>query len=132
MKRKIANTIDDYVAHFPKDVQQHLKQLRLTIRKAAPDAEEKISYAIPTFTLGRNLVHFAAFKRHIGFYPGAAAITAFQQELSAYKGAKGSVQFPLDEPLPLALVSRIVKFRVKQENARLRIVNQRKHGARER
>ena len=130
MKRKIADTIDDYVAHFPKGVQQRLKQLRATIRKAAPDAREKISYAIPTFTLGRNLVHFAAYERHIGFYPGAAGIAAFQQELSVYKSAKGSVQFPLNEPLPLALVTRIVKFRVEQESARAKKVRRRTPGSR--
>ena len=89
--------------------------MRLTIKKAAPKAKEAISYGIPAFALNGNLVWFAAFKNHIGFYPGAAAIATFTNELSAYKGAKGSVQFPLDEPLPLALVSWIVKFRVKQK-----------------
>jgi len=86
--------------------------MRQTIQKAAPSATEAISYQIPTFKLSGNLVHFAAFKKHIGFYPGAAGIAAFQDELVGYKSAKGSVQFPLDKPLPLALVSKIVKFRV--------------------
>jgi len=114
MRKKPEDTIDAYVARFPKDVQQRLEQMRLTIRKAAPKATETISYRIPAFRSDGILVWFAAFKRHIGFYPGAAAIAGFQKELSAYKGAKGSVQFPFDAPLPLALVRRIVKFRVKQ------------------
>ena len=114
MKKKPSEDIDDYVDRFPKDVQQLLEKMRLTIRKAAPKAEETISYGIPAFTLNGSLVWFAAFKNHIGFYPGSSAVIAFKKELSAYKGAKGSVQVPFDEPLPLALVSRIVKFRVKQ------------------
>jgi len=114
MNKKIPKDIDDYVGDFPKEVQQLLEKMRLTIKKAAPGAREKISYGMPTFALDGNLVCFAAYKRHIGFYPGAAAIAAFKKDLSGYKWAKGSVQFPLDEPLPLALVSRIVKFRVKQ------------------
>jgi uncharacterized protein YdhG (YjbR/CyaY superfamily) len=114
MKKKPPGNIDDYVDRFPKKVQQLLEKMRLTIRKAAPKAEETISYGIPAFTLNGSLVWFAAFKNHIGFYPGSSAVIAFKKELSAYEGAKGSVQFPFDEPLPLALVSRIVKFRVKQ------------------
>ena len=114
MNKKIPKNIDDYAGRFPQEVQQLLKKMRLTIRKAAPKAKEAISYGIPTFTLDGNLVHFAAFKSHIGFFPSSSAIAAFRKELSAYKGAKGSVQFPYDRPLPLALVSRIVKFRVKQ------------------
>jgi uncharacterized protein YdhG (YjbR/CyaY superfamily) len=115
MEEALAKTIDEYVHRQPQEVQRLLQQMRLTIRKAAPGAGEKIGYGIPTFTLNGNLVHFAAFRRHIGFYPGAAAIAAFSKELAKYKSAKGSVQFPLDEPLPLALVRRIVKFRVKQQ-----------------
>lgn len=114
MNKTTPKNIDDYVERFPKDVQQLLTKMRLTIRKAAPRAQETINYGIPTFTLNGNLVHFAGYKNHIGFYPGASGIRAFKKELSAYKGATGSVQFPIDEPLPLALVSRIVKFRVKQ------------------
>ena len=114
MKGKTPSDIDDYVDRFPQEVRRLLTQMRLTIRKTAPGAKEKISYGIPAFTLEGTLVWFAAHKSHIGFYPGAAAITAFKKELSAYKGAKGSVQFPFDQPLPLALVSRLVKFRVKQ------------------
>lgn len=94
--------------------------MRLTIKKAAPQAKEKISYGIPAFTLNGMLVWFAAFKNHIGFYPRTSAIVAFKKELSAYKRAKGSVQFPFDQPLPLPLISRMVKFRVKENLAKLK------------
>jgi uncharacterized protein YdhG (YjbR/CyaY superfamily) len=104
--------IDEYIAGFPKDVQKILEKIRMTIREAASDAEEVIKYQIPTFTLKGNLVHFAAFKKHIGFYPAPRGIEEFKDELSVYKGAKGSVQFPLGEPVPYDLISRIVKFRV--------------------
>jgi uncharacterized protein YdhG (YjbR/CyaY superfamily) len=104
-------TIDEYIATFPEEIQVKLQALRETIRAAVPEADERISYRMPTFALHGNLVHFAAFARHIGFYPAPRGIEAFQQELSRYKGAKGSVQFPLDEPLPLDLISRIVAFR---------------------
>ena len=107
-------TIDEYIAAFPPDVRAILEKIRATIRKAAPDAEETISYQMPTFTLKGNLVHFAAFKAHIGFYPTPTGTAKFQKELSVYKGAKGSVRFPLDQPIPYALISRIVKFRVKE------------------
>ena len=111
-KRVAPASIDEYIAACPKDVQKMLKDLRKTIKAAAPDATEKISYQIPTFYLKGNLVHFAAFKDHISFFPTPSGIEAFKKELSVYKGAKGTVQFPLDKPLPLKLVSRIVKFRV--------------------
>jgi uncharacterized protein YdhG (YjbR/CyaY superfamily) len=111
------NPIDEYIAGFPPDVQKLLKEMQATIQEAAPDAQEKISYRMPTFYLNGNLVHFAAFKNHIGFYPAPRGIEAFAQELAAYKGAKGSVQFPLDQPLPLDLVRRIVEFRA-AENRR--------------
>ena len=104
-------SIDEYIAAFPPAVQKLLQDMRATIRQAAPDAQEKISYQMPTFYLNGNLAHFAAFKHHIGFYPAPRGIEAFAQELAAYKGAKGSVQFPLDQPLPLDLVRRIVEFR---------------------
>lgn len=106
--------IDEYIAGFPPDVQEILQQIRATIRKAAPDAEEAIKYQIPTFVLNGNLVHFGAFKKHIGFYPTPSGIEAFKEQLSTYEGAKGSVQFPFDKPMPLALISKIVKFRVKE------------------
>ncbi len=107
--------IDEYIAGFPEEVQEILEKLRVTIREAAPEAEEAIKYRMPTFTLKGNLVHFAAFKKHIGFYPAPRGIEEFKDELSAYKGAKGSVQFPLGEPIPFELVSRIVKFRVRNQ-----------------
>lgn len=114
MTNNKASTIDEYIAMFPPAIQELLQTMRTAIHKAAPKAEETISYQIPTFTLHGNLVHFAAFKHHIGFYPGADGIASFSEELSAYKGAKGSVQFPLDKPLPIALVTKIVKFRVQK------------------
>jgi len=107
-------SIDEYIATFPETIQERLREMRATIKAAAPDATEKISYQMPTFFLKGNLVHFAAFKSHIGFYPTPQGIEAFKDELSIYEGAKGSVQFPLDRPLPLELVSRIVKFRVSE------------------
>ena len=111
-------TIDEYIADFPADVQKILQEVRTTIKKAAPDAQEKISYAMPTFTLKGNLIHFAAFKNHIGLYPTPNGIEEFKEELSAYKGAKGSVQFPIDKPMPLDLITRIVKFRVNKSLAK--------------
>ena len=114
IKNNQVQNIDEYIAGFPKQVQEILEKLRNTIRKAAPGSEETINYAIPTFTLKGNLVHFAAFKNHIGFYPAPSGIEAFKKELSVYEGAKGSVQFPIDKPLPLGLVTKIVKFRVKE------------------
>lgn len=106
--------IDSYIAGFPQDVQVILQELRAVIKQAAPQAEEAISYQIPTFRLKGNLVHFAAFKNHIGFYPTSSGIEKFKNELSAYKLARGTVRFPLDRPLPLGLISKIVKFRVKE------------------
>lgn len=108
------NSIDEYIGTFPQEIQTLLEQVRTTIRQAAPEAEEAIKYAMPTFVLNGNLVHFAAFKHHIGFYPVPSGIEAFKKELSVYKGAKGSVQFPLDQPMPLELISKIVKFRVNE------------------
>lgn len=109
-------TIDSYIAAFPEDVQAILQQIRRTIHEAAPEATEAISYQMPTFRLYGNLVHFAAFKNHIGFYPVPSGIEAFQEELAAYKQGKGSVQFPLDKPMPYDLITRIVQYRV-AENA---------------
>lgn len=106
--------IDEYIKLFPEDVQAILEELRQTIRDAAPEAKEIISYQMPTFRLNGNLVHFAAYKKHIGFYPAPSGIEAFKDKLSAYKGAKGSVQFPIDQPLPLKLVREIVAYRVKE------------------
>ena len=114
MTKKTLRNFDAYLERFPKNVQRLLQKMRLTIKKAAPQAKETLSYGIPAFTLNGLLVWFAAHKNHIGFYPRASAIAAFKKELSAYNGAKGSVQFPFDKPLPLALISRIVKYRMKQ------------------
>ena len=115
-------TIDEYIAGFPQDVQEILQKIRATIREAAPDAEEKIAYQIPTFFLKGNLVHFAAFKKHIGFYPAPTGIEEFKEELSVYGWAKGTVKFPLDKPIPYDLIRRIVRFRVKEnlEKAKLK------------
>ena len=110
----LINSIDEYIGTFPQEIQILLEQVRVTIKQAAPEAEEAIKYAMPTFVLNGNLVHFAAFKNHIGFYPVPSGIEAFKKELSVYKGAKGSVQFPLDKPMPLKLISEIVKFRVNE------------------
>jgi uncharacterized protein YdhG (YjbR/CyaY superfamily) len=113
----IPATIDDYIAGFPEHVQALLQEVRRVIREAAPQAEEAIKYRIPTFIQGGNLVHFAAFEKHIGFYPTPSGIEQFQESLSAYKKAKGSVQFPLDAPIPYDLIRQIVRFRV-VENCR--------------
>lgn len=108
-------TIDEYIAGFPEDIREILEKVRETIRQAAPDATEKISYQMPTFYLNGNLVHFAAFKKHIGLYPAPSGVEAFQKELAPYVKAKGSIQFPLDKPIPYDLIARITAFRV-QEN----------------
>ncbi len=121
---KPVTSIDEYLAGFPKHIQKILGQVRAAIKKAAPGAEEKISYAIPTFTLnGKNLVHFAAFKNHIGFYPAPTGSEAFKKELSVYKTGKGSVQFPLDQPMPLTLVTKIVAYRVKETITKTSVKN---------
>ena len=116
--KKQFNTIDEYIETFPQDVQDILEQLRQTIQQAAPEAEEAISYQMPTFKLHGNLVHFAAFKHHIGFYPTPSPIEAFAEELSPYKVSKGAIQFPKDQPLPLDLISRIVQHRVRENLAK--------------
>lgn len=112
IKKEKVISIDEYIQQFPKDVQEKLNRLRSVIQEAAPEATEKISYQMPTFYLHGNLVHFAAYKQHIGFYPAPSGIEAFKEELSEYKNAKGSVQFPLTKPLPYDLVKRIVEYRV--------------------
>jgi uncharacterized protein YdhG (YjbR/CyaY superfamily) len=106
--------MDEYIAGFPSDVQAILEKIRMTIRKAAPAAEETIKYQIPTFTLKGNLVHFAAYKTHIGFYPAPTGIEKFKKELSIYGSGKGTLKFPLDKPVPFDLISKIVRFRVKE------------------
>jgi uncharacterized protein YdhG (YjbR/CyaY superfamily) len=117
-RKKGFSSIDDYIRTFPKEVRGILNGLRATIRAVAPDAGETISYGIPTFVLNGNLVHFAAYKKHIGFYPTSSGIRAFKKELSIYKTSTGTVQFPIGKPLPLALIGRIVAFRVKENNKR--------------
>jgi uncharacterized protein YdhG (YjbR/CyaY superfamily) len=109
-----ASDIDAYINGFDKNIQKLLQQLRATIRQAAPAAEEAMKYGIPTFTLNGNLIHFGAYKNHIGLYPAPSGIKAFKKELSSYEGSKGTIRFPLDKPLPFDLVSKIVKFRVEE------------------
>ena len=105
-------SIDEYIAIFPEEIQKILEELRATIKAAAPEAEEKISYQMPAFTQKGILVYFAAWKNHIGFYPTSSGTQAFMQELSVYESSKGSIKFPLDKPLPLDLISNIVRFRI--------------------
>jgi uncharacterized protein YdhG (YjbR/CyaY superfamily) len=112
-KNKI-QTIDEYIRAFPKDIQKILEKIRQAIKEAAPGAEETISYQIPTFKFHGNLVHFAAFKNHIGLYPTPGSLEKFKKEFSVYKTSKGSVQFPIDKPIPLRLIQKIVRYRVKE------------------
>ncbi|MCC6281555.1 MAG: DUF1801 domain-containing protein [Saprospiraceae bacterium] len=114
MMQNAPTTIDAYIAEYPKDIQEKLEQMRTTIQQAAPEAIEAMKYAIPTFVLHGNLVHFAAFTHHIGFYATPTANEAFAKDLAPYKMGKGSIQFPIDEPLPLELVKKIVLYRVRQ------------------
>ena len=110
-----AKTIDEFISQYPPDIQTILQKIRTTIQKSAPGAEEAMAYGIPTFKLnGKNLVHFSAFKEHIGFYPTPSGIAKFKKELSAYEWAKGSVKFPLDRSIPYALIGKITQFRVKE------------------
>jgi uncharacterized protein YdhG (YjbR/CyaY superfamily) len=111
-------SIDEYIATFPPEIQKLLQTMRETIRAEAPEATERISYQMPTFYQHGNLVHFAALKRHIGFYPTSSGVAAFERELRAYASTKGAVQFPLDQPLPLDLVRRITRFRVRENQER--------------
>ena len=115
MDKTQVNDIDQYISGFSSEIQAILQEIRATIKKAAPEAQEAISYQMPTFKLNGNLIHFAAFKNHIGVYPAPTGIEQFRKELSVYKGGKGSVQFPFSLPMPYDLISRIVKYRV-QEN----------------
>ncbi len=111
-------TIEQYISGFPEEIQKILELVRATIRNAAPGATEAIKYAMPTFVLHGNLVHFAAFKNHIGFYPVPTGIEAFKKELSVYKQGKGSIQFPIDKPMPLDLIAKITRFRVEENMAK--------------
>ncbi len=120
MDAKVAppQNIDEYIENFSAEIQKILQEIRLTIAKAAPEASEKISYGMPTFALEGNLVHFAAFKNHIGFYSTPSGTTQFQQEILGYKHAKGSIQFPISKPMPFDLIAQIVKFRVEENLAK--------------
>ena len=111
-KKNKIESVDDYIKGFPPNVQKILQEIRLAIKKVVPKAEEAISYQIPTFRLNGNLVHFAAFKNHIGLYPGSKAINDFKKELALYKSSKGAIQFPIDKPIPLSLIKKIVNYRV--------------------
>lgn len=113
-------TIDEYISSFPKSVQDVLEKLREAIRESAPEADETISYGMPAFKFNGNLVYFAAYKDHVGFYPTSSGISAFEKELSQYKIAKGTVRFPIDEPIPFDMVKRIVKFRVEENKAKIK------------
>ncbi len=122
----IPATIDEYIAAAPKDVQAILKKIRATIHKAAPDAGETIKYRLATFTLNGNLVHFGAFQHHIGFYPTPSGTATFKKELAPYTFAKGSIQFPLDKPIPYGLIAKIVKFRVAENKAKSETISKKK------
>jgi uncharacterized protein YdhG (YjbR/CyaY superfamily) len=112
--KKGYSSIDEYIRSFPEHIQKKLEEIRNVIKELVPEAQEKISYQIPAFSLNGNLVWFAGYAKHIGFYPGASGIKAFKSELSKYKYAKGSVQFPIEEPLPIELIKKIVNFKVEE------------------
>lgn len=119
ISRRQFKTTDEYIAQFPENVRTILEELRLAIKESAPEAQETMSYGIPTFDLnGRHLVHFAAYKNHVGFYPTSSGIEAFKRELSSFRTSKGTVQFPLNKPIPLDLVKKIVKYRARQNASR--------------
>lgn len=118
MKAKVAKNIDEYIADFPDDVQKSLEKVRAAIKKAAPRADEAIKYQIPTFVLNGNLISFAGYKNHIGLYPGSKPIEEFEDELVGYTTSKGTVQFPLDKPMPVGLINRITKFCVQRNLAK--------------
>jgi len=119
MKSTEPTNIDEYIAGFPQSVQETLHKLRAIVREAAPDAEEALKYRIPTFVQHENLVHFAAFENHVGFYPTPSAIETFKNELKGYKSAKGSVQFPHEQPVPFALIKKMVQFRVDEIQSKM-------------
>jgi uncharacterized protein YdhG (YjbR/CyaY superfamily) len=125
-KRSGFASIDEYIATFPEATQKILQAIRATIKAAAPEAKEKISYQMPTFDLKGNLVHFAAFKNHIGFYPTPSGTEAFKDEIAKYQAGKGSIRFPLDEPMPLDLITRIVKLRVAENLQKAKIKSRKK------
>ena len=112
--KKVTSTIDEHIAQFPEDIQKKLQQIRELVKSLAPGATETIAYGIPTFRLNGNLVYFAGYAQHIGFYPGSEAIEVFKQDLAGYKTSKGTIQFPLDQPLPLELIRKITLYRVQK------------------
>ncbi len=116
--KKIHKRVDDYIADFPSEVQKTLRTIRATVRKAAPKAEESISYGMPAYKLDGPLVYFAAYKNHIGFYPTSSGVREFKSHLSKYKTSKGAIQFPIDQPAPIGLITKIVKCRVKENLAK--------------
>ena len=120
---KTVVTVDDYITTYPKEVQAVLQKLRQTIKTAAPQATETIGYGIPTYKLNGNLVHFGAYKNHIGFYPAPRGIEVFKKELEPYEGGKGTIKFPLDKPIPYDLITKIVKFRVKENVGKKKSIN---------
>jgi len=122
-KRGIAKGIDEYIKGFPPEVQNRLKRIRKTIKEVAPDAEEKISYGMPTFTLKGNLVHFAGYKNHIGFYPTPSGIEKFKDEISVYEWSKGAVKFPHDKPVPFDLIRKVLVFRVEENLEKSKLKN---------
>jgi len=119
MEQNIPKSIDEYILQYPQEIQEILKTLRKVIKESAPNADEKISYRMPTFVLNGNLVHFAAYKNHIGFYPTSSGINTFQHELSGYKTSKGAVQFPIGKPIPYEIISQIVKFRAAENQSKV-------------
>ncbi len=119
-RQKPPQDIDEYIGRFPTEVREILERIRTTIQTTAPDAAETIKYGMPTFTLEGNLVHFAAFKKHIGFFPPTRGDAEFQKEASVYEGEKGNLKFPLDAPIPYGLIGKAVKFRVKENRERAR------------
>ncbi len=114
MDKSSPKGIDEYIEKYPKNIQVILQKIRVTINRAAPDAKEVISYQIPTFKLGGNLVHFAAFTEHISFFPTSSGVAKFKKELEGYETSKGTIRFPLEKPIPYGLISKITKFRVKE------------------
>ncbi|MBS4199181.1 DUF1801 domain-containing protein [Bacillus sp. FJAT-49732] len=121
MDKNAINTIDEYILQFPLETQEILNKIRNVIKEVAPEAEEKISYQMPAFSLHGNLVYFGAWKNHIGFYPTSSGINAFINEISEYKGTKGSIHFPLKKPIPYELISKIVKFRVAENTKKANV-----------
>jgi uncharacterized protein YdhG (YjbR/CyaY superfamily) len=117
-KKTSIGTVDKYIEQFPKEVQKTLRKIRAVIKRAAPNSTERISYQMPTYTMNRNLVHFAGYKKHIGFYPTPSGISAFRKQLALYEGAKGTVRFPIDRPIPFDLIARIVRYRVEEDKGK--------------